>query len=88
MFMKPEKILLAIFITFMILVAVSLVYLFYALMDIDVIYNIKDGGIQHVVDELNKHSIRIMLFLIAFTIIFLVAITMLFASLIVLGKIP
>jgi hypothetical protein len=84
--MKPEKILLAIFILFMILVAVSLVYLFYALMNIDVIYNIK-GDIQHVVDELSKHSIRIMLFLIAFTIIFLVAITMLFASLIVLGKI-
>jgi len=53
MFMKPEKILLAIFIIFMILVAVSLVYLFYALMDINVIYNIK-GDIQHVVDELSK----------------------------------
>ena len=88
MIMKPEKILLTIFITFMILVAVSFVYLFYALMDINAIYNIKDGGIQHIVDELNKHSIRIMLFLIAFTIIFLVAITMLFTSLIVLGKIP
>jgi len=87
MFMKPEKILLAIFILFMILVAISLVYLFYAIMNIDIIYNIK-GDIQHVVDELNKHSIRIMLFLIAFTIIFLVAITMLFVSLIVLGKIP
>jgi hypothetical protein len=85
--MKPEKILLAIFILFMILVAVSLVYLFYALMNIDVIYNLKGGDIQHVVDELSKHSIRIMPFLIAFTIIFLVAITMLFASLIVLGKI-
>ncbi len=87
MFMKPEKILLAIFILFMILVAVSLIYLFYALMNINVIYNIKDRDIQHVIDELSKHSIRIMLFLIAFTIIFLVAITMLFTSLIVLGKI-
>jgi hypothetical protein len=70
----------------MILVAVSLVYLFYAIMNIDIIYNIK-GDIQYVVDELNKHPIRIMLFLIAFTIIFPVAITTLFVSLIVLGKI-
>ena len=65
-------------ILFLILIGVSLIYLLYVLMSIDAIYNIKTGDIQHVVNELNKYSVRVMFFLTAFTITLLVIITLIF----------
>ena len=65
-------------ILFLILIGVSLIYLLYALMSIDAIYNIKTGDIQYVVNELAKYSVRVMLFLTTFTITLLVIITLAF----------
>jgi len=72
------KVFLVLIILFLVFICVSLVYLFYALMSIDAIYNIKSGDIFYVINELNKYSVRIMLFLSAFVIILLMIITMAF----------
>jgi hypothetical protein len=47
-------------------------------MNIDAIYNIKSGDVLYVINELNKYSVRIMLFLSVFVIILLMIITMAF----------
>jgi len=72
------KVFLVFLFLFLFLICVSLVYLFYALINIDVIYNIKSGDVLYVVDELNKYSMRIMFFLSVFVIILLMIITMVF----------
>jgi len=58
------KIFLVLMFLFLFLISVSLVYLFYALINIDAIYNIKSGDVLYVINELNKYSVRIMLFLL------------------------
>jgi hypothetical protein len=66
---RSLKIFVVLIILFLVFICVSLVYLFYVLMNIDAIYNIKSGDILYVINELNKYSVRIMFFLMAFVVI-------------------
>jgi hypothetical protein len=75
---RSLKIFVVLIILFLVFICVSLVYLFYVLMNIDAIYNIKSGDILYVINELNKYSVRIMFFLSVFVIILLMIITMAF----------
>jgi cell division protein FtsB len=84
--MSPnEKIFIIVSALFLAMIGVSLIFLVYALMDVDAIYNIKDGSIEYRVGEMARLSMRIMFTLVAFVIIFLVAITIFLVAVMVVG---
>jgi len=80
-----EKIFIIVSALFLAMIGVSLIFLVYALMDIDAIYNIKEGSIEYRVGEIARLSMRIMFSLVAFVIIFLVAITIFIVAVMVVG---
>jgi sterol desaturase/sphingolipid hydroxylase (fatty acid hydroxylase superfamily) len=80
-----EKIFIIVSALFLAMIGVSLIFLVYALMDIDAIYNIKDGSIEYRIGEMVRLSMRIMFSLVAFVIIFLVAITIFLVAVMVVG---
>jgi len=80
-----EKFFIIVSALFLAMVGVSLIFLVYALMDIDAIYNIKDGSIEYRIGEMARLSMRIMFTLVAFVIIFLVAVTIFIVAVIVIG---
>jgi len=80
-----EKFFIIVSALFLAMVGVSLIFLVYALMDIDAIYNIRDGSIEYRIGEMARLSMRIMFTLIAFVIIFLVAITIFIVAVMVVG---
>ena len=80
-----EKIFIIVSALFLAMIGVSLIFLVYALMDVDAIYNIKEGSIEYRVGEIARLSMRIMFTLVAFVIIFLMAITIFIVAVMVVG---
>jgi hypothetical protein len=80
-----EKFFIIVSALFLAMIGVSLIFLVYALMDIDAIYNIRDGSIEYRIGEMARLSMRIMFTLVAFVIIFLVAITIFIVAVMVVG---
>jgi sterol desaturase/sphingolipid hydroxylase (fatty acid hydroxylase superfamily) len=80
-----EKIFIIVSALFLAMIGVSLIFLVYVLMDIDAIYNIKEGSIEYRVGEMTRLNMRIMFTLVAFVIIFLMAITIFLVAVMVVG---